>query len=158
MNSIFNPDFREYIQLLNKFEVRYVLVGGMSVNLHGYNRTTGDMDLWVEPTPANHTELCKVHLAYRMPMGEMEKLDNFLDTNTYDVFTFGGGIYSIDLLTVCKGLVFSEVYEASLLHKEHELTVRYVALNHLKQAKKASGRQKDLADIEELEKLHGEEE
>lgn len=130
----------------------------MSVNLHGYNRTTEDMDIWVEPSEDNYKKLKRVHLDYRMPMGEMGVLENFLDTNHYDVFTFGGGFYRIDILTACKGLVFSDVYDASLLHREEELTIRYANIYHIKQAKKASGRQKDLADIEELEKLNGEEE
>lgn len=57
MGNIFNPDFLEYLDLLNQFEVEYVLVGGMAVNLHGYQRSTGDMDLFVSPTTQNHNKL-----------------------------------------------------------------------------------------------------
>lgn len=158
MTSIFNKDFREYITLLNKHKVRYVLVGGMSVNLHGYNRTTEDMDIWVEPSENNFEKLKQVHIDYRMPMGEMGVLKIFLDTKTFDVFTFGGGFYRIDVMTACKGLDFEEVFNSALIHKDGEFEVRHIQLHHLIRAKKASGRQKDLADIEELEKLSGEEE
>ena len=44
MASIFNEDFRDFIQALNEAEVAYLLVGGYSVILHGYSRTTGDLD------------------------------------------------------------------------------------------------------------------
>ena len=50
MGNIFNKDFRDFIAALNKNEVRYILVGGYSVILHGYSRTTGDMDFWVDRT------------------------------------------------------------------------------------------------------------
>ena len=48
MGNIFNEDFRDFISALNDKEVEYMLVGGYSVILHGYSRTTGDMDIWVE--------------------------------------------------------------------------------------------------------------
>jgi hypothetical protein len=48
MGNIFNEDFRDFITALNKSQVDYMLVGGYSVILHGYSRTTGDMDIWVE--------------------------------------------------------------------------------------------------------------
>ena len=48
--NIFNPDFQDFIAALNLSEVAYILVGGYSVILHGYARTTGDMDIWVQPT------------------------------------------------------------------------------------------------------------
>jgi hypothetical protein len=48
MGNIFNDDFRDFLKALNNQNVRYMLVGGFSVILHGYSRTTGDMDIWVE--------------------------------------------------------------------------------------------------------------
>ena len=54
MPNIFNDDFRDFIDSLNKNEVEYILVGGYAVILNGYRRTTGDMDVWVKVTLANH--------------------------------------------------------------------------------------------------------
>ena len=48
MPNLFNVDFVEFLQLLDKYQVEYLLVGGYAVILHGYNRSTGDMDLWVK--------------------------------------------------------------------------------------------------------------
>ncbi len=50
MGNIFNEDFRDFVMALNAQQVKYMLVGGYSVILHGYARTTGDMDIWVKRT------------------------------------------------------------------------------------------------------------
>jgi len=54
MGNIFNQDFQDFINSLNKFNVDYLLVGGYAVILRGYNRTTGDMDIWVNKTQENY--------------------------------------------------------------------------------------------------------
>lgn len=54
MSHIFNEDFKDFLSMLNKHSVRYILVGGFAVILHGYSRTTGDMDIWVERTKDNY--------------------------------------------------------------------------------------------------------
>lgn len=71
MRHLFNKDFLEYLKFLNVHSVQYVLVGGMAVNIHGYRRSTGDMDLFVKksthnsPSSANWDCICilfKEHL------------------------------------------------------------------------------------------------
>ncbi len=57
MGNIFNQDFQEFVRSLNKFEVEYLLVGGYTVVLYGYHRTTGALDIWVNPTEANYSKL-----------------------------------------------------------------------------------------------------
>ena len=59
MANTLNEDFTDFILALNQAEVEYVLVGGYAVIYHGYNRTTGDLDIWVNPTPANYKKLQK---------------------------------------------------------------------------------------------------
>ena len=152
--TLFNRDFLEYIGLMNKHNVDYVLVGGMAVNIHGYRRTTGDMDLFVNPSPRNHLKLTKVHFDFGMHMGEMEELDNFLNTSKYDVFTFGASPIQIDILTVCKGISFDKAQESSVQYEiDDGLSVSVVDYRTLISAKKASNRLRDQADIEELEKV-----
>jgi hypothetical protein len=149
-----NRDFIEYLILLNKNEVKYVVVGGMAVNIHGYRRSTGDMDLFVEPSIDNHMKLRKVHLEFGMHMGEMDVLEYFLDTSKYDVFTFGASPIQIDIMTACKGLTFDEAYINSIkIELDDNLIANVIHYNELIIAKKASGRLRDLADIEELEKI-----
>lgn len=68
MANIFNTDFREFITALNENQVRYLLVGGFSVILHGYPRTTGDMDIWVDRSNDNYLRLKKAFLQFGMPV------------------------------------------------------------------------------------------
>jgi nucleotidyltransferase DUF2204 len=153
--SIFNSDFIEYIELLNKHKVAYVLVGGMAVNLHGYRRTTGDMDIFVDTTPKNHLKLRKVHLDFGMHMGEMELVENFLNTSKYDVFTFGTSPIQIDLLTACKGIDFNEAIKNGIqVEIKNNLKVSVVDYRSLIITKRASNRLRDQADIQELEKVN----
>jgi len=57
MRNIFNEHFRDFIRQLNLCKVRYIVVGSYSVILHGYSRTTGDMDIWVDRTLDNYIRL-----------------------------------------------------------------------------------------------------
>ena len=68
MGNIFNEDFRDFLTALNYNGVRYILVGGFSVILHGYSRTTGDMDIWVERTSINYKSLKAAFLEFGMPV------------------------------------------------------------------------------------------
>lgn len=73
MGNIFNTDFRDFITALNKNAVKYILVGGYSVILHGYPRTTGDMDIWVERSDENYTKILMAFEDFGMPVFDMTK-------------------------------------------------------------------------------------
>jgi predicted nucleotidyltransferase len=152
INNIFNDDFIDYIKLLNKHEVEYMLVGGMAVNFYGYRRSTGDMDLFVNPTEENHTKLRRVHAEFGMHMGEMEILSSFLDTSTFDVYTFGVAPVQIDIMTKCKGIDFNEAYKSVVtINMDAGFEIKLIHYEQLIAAKQASGRTRDKADIEQLE-------
>ena len=70
MGNIFQADFRDFLTALNDQEVRYILVGGFSVILHGYARTTGDMDIWVERSTENYLKLKKAFLPDLSKLGQ----------------------------------------------------------------------------------------
>jgi hypothetical protein len=86
--NIFNPDFQDFISALNSSEVAYILVGRYSVILHGYFRTTGDMDIWVQPSAVNYERLQKAFARFGMSVFNMTS-ERFLDTAQYEVCTFG---------------------------------------------------------------------
>jgi len=152
MGNIFNDDFRDFIQALNKCEVKYILVGGYSVILHGYNRTTGDMDVWVERTSENYSKLKTAFRVFGMPLFDMTE-DTFLNHPTWDVFTFGNPPTSIDIMIRVKGMTFEECYSNAIYFEEDGLSIKTIFLQDLINAKKASGRAKDMNDLENLEKL-----
>ena len=82
MGNIFNEDFRDFISALNNNEVEYILVGGYSVILHGYSRTTGDMDIWVKKTKENYLKLLAAFNQFKMPVFDMTE-KKFLNNITY---------------------------------------------------------------------------
>lgn len=149
MGNIFNDDFRDFIKELNKHAVDYVLVGGYAVILHGYRRTTGDMDVWVKNDKANYQKLVKAFYSFGLPLIDMTE-ENFLNTEKMDVFSYGRSPVTIDILTAVKGCNFDDAFEKSEIFIENELPIRFINLNTLRDAKKAAGRYKDLDDLEKL--------
>lgn len=149
MGNIFNSDFRDFLTALNKNEVKYILVGGYSVILHGYSRTTGDMDIWVERTTGNYLRIKKAFEEFSMPVFDMTE-ENFLHHPVWDVFTFGIPPVAIDLIISLEGLEFPEVYNRSVIFYEEDLEIRTIHKNDLIAAKQKAGRSKDLDDLENL--------
>jgi len=150
MGNIFNSDFRDFLLSLNKNGVRYLLVGGYSVILHGYSRTTGDMDLWVERTPDNYGRIVAAFREFEMPVFDMTE-NNFLEHPAWDVFTFGVPPVAIDLMISIEGFSFNEIYQRSVLFDDDGLQIRVIHKNDLIALKKRAGRSKDLDDLENLQ-------
>jgi hypothetical protein len=149
VGNIFNDDFRDFLNALNKNDVRYILVGGFSVILYGYPRTTGDMDIWVERTAKNYELLKKAFFEFGMPVFDMTE-ENFLSHPSWDVFSFGNPPVAIDIMVRVKGLDFDECYSKAVIFEEEGLFIRTIHKNDLIKAKKSSGRSKDLNDLENL--------
>ena len=149
MANIFNSDFRDFLTALRRCQVKYVLVGGYSVILHGYSRTTGDMDIWVEKTRANYDRLASAFYQFGMPTFDMTP-ENFLDNPNFDVFTFGRQPVAIDVITAIKGLDFETTYNQARDIEVEGLTVRLIHYNDLLTAKRAAGRPRDINDLDNL--------
>lgn len=151
MADMFSKDLQEFIEALNKAEVEYILVGGYAVVLHGYSRTTGDVDIWVNPTSENYRRVADAFQVFGMPLFDMTE-PKFLNTRDYDVFSFGVPPNAIDLMTKVKGLDFDQAFQDSSIYEFEDLSLRLISYQNLIEAKQASGRTRDLADIEQLKK------
>lgn len=149
MGNIFNEDFRDFLNALNNNDVRYILVGGFSVILHGYSRTTGDMDIWVERTEENYSNIRLAFEEFGMPVFDMTE-ENFLHHQNWDVFTFGNPPSAIDMMIAVKGLDFTETFNNAVVFEDDELSIRTIHKDDLIKAKKSAGRAKDLDDLENL--------
>ncbi len=149
MGNIFNSDFQDFINALNTAEVEYILIGGYSVILHGYLRSTGDLDIWVNRTKENYIRLISGFKLFGMPIFDMTE-NNFLFNDNVDVFTFGRPPVSIDIMNKVKGLEFEKCYLESDNKEVDGILVRVINYNNLIKAKKAAGRPKDIDDIEHL--------
>ena len=151
MGNIFNEDFRDFISQLNLAEVRYILVGGFSVILNGYSRTTGDMDIWVDRNLENYQKLKITFRNFGMPVFDMTE-ENFLSHPVWDVFTFGVPPSAIDIMVNLKGLSFEKCFNNAILYNDDDLFVKTLHINDLIDAKEAAGRLKDMDDIENLKR------
>lgn len=149
MGDLLNPDFQDFIKCFNKHKVRYVLVGGYAVIYHGYNRSTGDLDIFVEATVANYNRIVQAFEEFKMPVFDMTQ-STFLNTESYEVFTFGVPPVSIDIITVLRGVTFDEAFTMSTNGLIDGITIRVLLKNGLLLAKKLSNRPKDLEDIHQL--------
>ena len=141
------PDFKEFLRLLNSREVRYLVVGGYAVGIHGYVRATGDIDVWVESSAANAARLTAAirEFGFRGP-----ELTERLLTEPNHVIRMGLPPVRIEVLTSISGVTFDECYAARLITELDGTPVAVIGLSALKQNKTAAGRAKDLADLAEL--------
>jgi hypothetical protein len=149
MGDLFSSDFREFLQALNEQEVEYILVGGFAVILHGYQRVTGDMDIWVNRTEENYVRIKAAFDQFGMPVFDMSR-ENFLFEKSMDVYRFGRRPNAIDIMLSVKGLQFSECFEIAKWFEDDGLQIKVLHINHLRQAKKEAGRFKDFDDLEHL--------
>ncbi len=127
----------------------FLVVGGYAVISHGYNRTTSDLDIWVNRTEENYLKLMKAFGDFGL-VG-IEKND-FIANQSIDVFQFGRPPVAIDIMVEVKGLDFENCKEHAFWFPYENLQIPIVSLVDLISAKKAAGRYKDLNDIEHLEK------
>jgi hypothetical protein len=150
MHNIFESDFNDFLFALQVAGVEYIVVGGYAVIMHGYFRTTQDLDVWVNKTAENYLRVRKAFAVFGMPMFDITE-ENFLGEK-FDVFSIGRSPLRIDLITKLKGVSFNEAFANAVFKQIESIHVRYLSLNDLFDAKKASGRHKDLDDIEKLSK------
>jgi len=143
-----NKDFKEFIELLNKNNVKYLVVGGYALAFHGYPRYTKDIDFWVWVEKENAKNIIKALKDFGFSSLELKEED-FL-TPGY-VIQLGQPPGRIDLLTSVTGLEFETCY-ASKVHIELQGTkIDFLDLENFKKNKKSVGRYQDLADLENLE-------
>ena len=140
-------DFREFLKLLNSKSVEYLLVGGYAVGIHGYVRTTNDLDVWVNIDPGNARRLDQALREFGFDSQSLSP-ELFLVRNT--VVRLGVPPIRVEILTSISGLEFEECYAERFLVTIDEMPIPVIGLAHLRQNKRASGRAKDIADLENL--------
>lgn len=140
------------LRCLNKEEVNYMLIGGYAVIYYGYERVTGDMDIWLEPNNANKVKFIKALSHFGIDDDGLNQLDQ-LDFTIPQVFYFGQKPKRIDFLTKVTGVKFEDAIKMVNTITLNELAIPIIHYNQLLASKTNTGRTKDLADIEELEKI-----
>ena len=139
-------DFKEFLQLLNADNVEYLVIGGYAVGYYGYPRATGDMDIWIAFNPQNMRAVAGTlgKFGYKIP----EPTDSFLTEGQF--IGIGYSPLRIEILTSISGVSFDECYAARTLALIDDIEVNVIGLEHLRRNKQASGRLKDLGDLQNL--------
>src|SRR6185436_452722 len=139
------------MKLLNKNEVKYILVGGLAVNYYGYARSTGDVDLWLDDSDDNRKKLVSTLTDFGV-----EGANVFLTLPLiagYSEILLTNGIY-VDFMsnmTALKQDQFQECYQmAEKFHVDENTPVNFLSINKLIEEKTKLGRPKDLDDVEKL--------
>ena len=145
-----NEDYKEMLQFLADEKVKFLLVGAYALAVHGYPRATMDIDIWVMPSPENAEAVLRALDRFGAPLHGLTNADLQKDDT---IFQIGVAPRRIDIMTGASGLKFTDAFAHSNVIDIDGLDVRVPSLDDLILNKKASGRTKDLADVEALEML-----
>ena len=147
-STALNQDFKEFIRSLNDNTVRYLVVGGYAVALHGYPRYTKNMDVWVEMATENASRVIEALNQFGFGSLDLKAADFMIPDQ---IIQLGYPPRRIDLLTTLPGVEFSECYASRITTDMDGVSVNFIDLENLKKNKKATGHHQDLADLEALE-------
>ncbi len=151
--DIFDEELLSFWRHLSEHNVRYIMVGGVATNLNGYQRTTSDIDVWIDDTPENRNK-------FRTAFKEYSGIDYFMMERMQIIpgwtpFNLNNG-FKLDLLTSMKGLEnlsFDDCLRQANIAEIDDVIVPFLHINHLIVNKKAVNRPKDQIDVIYLEKI-----
>ncbi|MCX5834580.1 MAG: hypothetical protein NTV99_08755 [Deltaproteobacteria bacterium] len=141
-----HTDFREFIRILNKNDVEYVIVGAFALAFHGYPRATGDMDVWIRPLESNAVRLLMALSDFGFKDLKLKQKDIL----SGKIIQLGYPPVRIDLVTVLDGLNSDDIWDTRVSGKFGDVSVSYIGRAAFIKNKRALGRHKDLADLELL--------
>lgn len=146
INSIFSSFFQNKLQ--------YIVIGGFAVNLYGYIRNTGDLDICIADSKENRINLRKAFIA--IGIGDFEAIETMQFIAGWTEFKLDYGM-RLDIMTSIKGLEdksFDDLLQAATIVSLNDIPVNFIDYQNLIISKKAANRPKDILDIEELNKLN----
>lgn len=141
------PDFKDFLRLLNSHGVEYLVIGGYAVGFHGYPRATGDLDVWVAIHPKTAGQLVAVLKEFGFDIPQLSP-ELFLQEGR--VIRMGVPPVRLEILTSIDGVDFSTSYAGRLRAELDGIPANLINLRDLRANKRASGRYKDLEDLEQL--------
>ena len=142
------PDFVELLRAFAAADVRFMIVGAYALGLHGRPRATGDLDVWVDATPENATRVLRALAEFGAPLHDLTADDLSREGITYQI---GLPPLRIDILTTLTGITFSEAWPHRVRGNLGDVEVDFIGRADFIRNKRATGRHRDLGDIEGLE-------
>ena len=147
---VLNKNFREFIELLEKHGVKFLVIGGYAVGFHGFPRYTGDLDIFVAISERNAKALMRVFADFGFSDIGLAESD-FLEEEI--IVEIGREPVKIQVLTGIDGVAFDACYERRVAFEDGGLPVPFISLDDLIANKSATARAKDKIDSEELRRI-----
>lgn len=141
-----HPDFADFLECLQKFQVDFLIVGAFALAKLGYPRGTGDIDIWIKPEKENAQNALKGISEFGMASLNL----SIEDILSGDVIQMGFPPIRIDLMSKLTGVSTEEIWASRQEGKLEKFNVFFLSKEVFIKNKKAIGRHKDLADIESL--------
>jgi hypothetical protein len=140
-------DFKEFLKSLAKNDVHYLLVGGYAVGYYGYPRPTGDMDIWISNSAANSSRVVTALADFGISSKEISPE---LFAGQRSIVRMGVPPFKLEIITFIDGVEFDDCFERRVCGVLEGVQVDLISLSDLRKNKTASGRPKDLSDLENL--------
>jgi predicted nucleotidyltransferase len=141
-------EFKEFIQCLNKNNIKYLLVGGWAVGIYGHPRATKDIDFLFSNDQENIGQIKKALEEFGTPPIDLEKFKE----NGY-VIRIGSSPIQIDMINEASGIDINDCFERRKLINVEGVDINIISVDDLIKNKKSSARFNDLADVDKLENL-----
>ena len=151
--DVFDKEILSFWRALQENNVQYIMVGGYAVNLHGFQRFTGDLDIWLNDTPDNRKALRNALVD--CAMGDYPTIENMRFLPGWTEFILNNGL-RLDVLTNMKGLeqyTFEECLQMASVADIEGVSVPFMHIDQLIENKKVVNRPKDQIDINALEEI-----
>lgn len=150
--NLFVDRHQQLLSSLLDHQVDFIIIGGYSVIYHGYNRTTGDVDIWLKPENENKEKLLPVLKEMGLSSESVEEIRS-LDFTRHLVFSIWEEPEKVDFLTYISIIKYEEADQQKIEAEFDGLNIPFLHLHHLILSKINTGRLKDKADVEVLQKL-----
>ncbi|TSD66869.1 hypothetical protein FFF34_005565 [Inquilinus sp. KBS0705] len=151
--DVFDEEILSFWKALQDHNVAYIMVGGYAINLHGYQRFTGDLDIWLKDTLENRIQLRKAFLS--CDMGDYPMIEYMQFIPGWTEFSLNNGL-RLDILSEMKGLegyTFDECLQMASVADIENVSVPFLHINQLIENKKIVNRPKDQIDVVALEQI-----
>jgi len=142
-----NPHFVEILKAFRDEGVEHLVIGAHALAAHGHVRATLDIDIWVKPTEVNAGSTWRALQLFRAPLSKM-KISDFAEPQV--LYQIGVPPSRIDIMTSVTGLEFDAAWPNRIMATFGDVVAPVLGLDDMRKAKRAAGRLKDLADLEEL--------
>jgi hypothetical protein len=142
-----NQDFVDLLRAFIDRNARFLIVGAYALGMHGRPRATGDLDVWIDATPANAARVMSALTDFGAPVDQITEEEL---SRPGIVFQIGLPPRRIDVLTELTGLTFADAWPGRLRGPFGPLEVDYLGREAFIANKRATGRARDLSDIESL--------